>query len=259
MVPDEALAAAHTWLSHHDRIAPGLIEGLYLVGSLALDDWQPRSDIDIVAFTADPATDDDAELLEAAHWAAAAVLDRSVDGPRLAWGDVSVPPTPLHRPWSLDGTFHHDAECFEINPVTWHVLATDGVSIRGPGRTGLHVVDNLDDRRAFVRDNIATYWRSVADMIAAALADTERTGFSAATTEWCVLGIARMFVTFRTGDVVSKSAAGEFLAAEAPEHGPLVERALHIRQSPVEPEPVDRATVVDASELLERVIETITG
>jgi hypothetical protein len=259
MIPDEALAAIETWLAHHDRLAPGLVEGLYLVGSLALDDWQPRSDIDIVAFSADPATDEDAERLEVAHRAAASELERSVDGPRLAWGDVSVPPTPLHRPWSLDGVFHHDAECFEINPITWHTLATDGVSIRGPGRTGLHIVSDLDERRAFVRGNVATYWRSVADMIAAALADTDRTEFSAETTEWCVLGIARMFVTYRTGDVVSKSAAGEFLATEAPEYESLVERALEIRRSPLLPDPVDRAIAVATAELLERVIETITG
>ena len=259
MIPDEALAAVDTWLAHHDRVAPGLVEGLYLVGSIALDDWQPRSDIDIVAFSADPATDEDAERLQAAHRAAASELDRTVDGPRLAWGDVSVPPTPLHRPWSLDGAFHHDAECFEINPVTWYTLATHGVAIRGPGRTGLHVVTDVDDRRAFVRGNVSTYWRSVADMVAAALADTDRTEFSAATTEWCVLGIARMFVTYRTGDVVSKSAAGEFLAAEAPEYRSLVGRAIEIRRSPIEPDPVDRATLADTSELLERVIETITG
>ena len=259
MIPDEAMVAVDTWLAHHDRVAPGLIEGLYLVGSLALDDWQPRSDIDIVAFTADPATDDDAELLDVAHQAAASEVGRSIDGPRLAWGDVSVPPTPIHRPWSLDGTFHHDAECFEINPVTWYTLAIHGVSIRGPGRTGLNVVTDLDDRRAFVRSNVATYWRSVADMVTGALADTDRTAFSAETTEWCVLGIARMFVTYRTGDVVSKTAAGEYLVAEAPEYEPLVVSALEIRRSGRGLEPVDRATAAATAELLDRVVETIVG
>ncbi len=47
----EALAA---WTDAHDEVAPGLIEGLYLVGSVALDDWTPHSDIDIVAVVADP-------------------------------------------------------------------------------------------------------------------------------------------------------------------------------------------------------------
>ena len=51
--------ALETWLACHDRVAPGLIEGLYIVGSIALDDWRPGSDIDLVAFTADPATDED--------------------------------------------------------------------------------------------------------------------------------------------------------------------------------------------------------
>ena len=38
----------------------------------------------------------------------------------------------LHRPWSHEGSLHHDGECFELNPVTWYVLATYGVTVRGP-------------------------------------------------------------------------------------------------------------------------------
>lgn len=259
MLPDEARTELDRWLAVHDEMAPSLIEGLYAVGSLALDDWQPRSDIDIVAFTPDPATDDDAVLLREAHEAASAETARSIDGPRLAWGDVTVAPISLHRPWTLDGGFRHDGDCFEINPVTWYTLAVHGVAVRGPEPSTLGVVTDVDDRRMFVRDNVGTYWKQVAETITAAADDPERSQFDAEVTEWCVLGIARMFATYRTGRVFSKSAAGEYLVTEAPEYAPLVERVLAIRQAPEALEPVDRATAAATAALLDRVVFTITG
>src|SRR3954453_4846085 len=51
--PVESLVTAYLELV--DAELPGLIEGLYLTGSLALDDFRPgRSDIDFVAVTAVP-------------------------------------------------------------------------------------------------------------------------------------------------------------------------------------------------------------
>src|SRR3954452_22310672 len=112
-----------------------MIEGLYVVGSFALDDWHPgRSDIDIVAMTAEPATDDDFAALRTAH----AVLAEHqplphIDGSYLAWTDLSSPPAPgLLRPWTVDGELHHDAACFRSNPVEKLTLVPYGVTVRGP-------------------------------------------------------------------------------------------------------------------------------
>ena len=45
--------ALATYLDCVDSVAPGLVEGLYVVGSYALNDWiDGASDIDIVAVTA---------------------------------------------------------------------------------------------------------------------------------------------------------------------------------------------------------------
>ena len=263
-IPPDARHMAEQWLAVHDEVAPGLVEGLYLVGSLALDDWQPRSDIDVVVFTADPATESDAAALEAAHAIAVGRLadvrpGTNVDGPRLAWGDVSVPPMALHRPWTLDGAFHHDGECFELNPVTWHTLAARGVAVRGPEAPDLGVALDEHELRAFVRDNVDTYWRSVATSIAAAAADSQREEFDGGLLEWCVLGVARMLVTWETGDVVSKTEAGRRLLPRVPDAATLIERAVEDRRHPVEPGPDDRATVTATAELMSLVIDTITA
>ena len=256
--PSVVRGAVGIWLVRHDELAPGLIKGLYLVGSTALDDYQPRSDIDIVAFLSAPPNDAEAELLRAAHLAAVADLSGTrVDGPYLAWGDVSDPPAALRRPWTLDGEFHHNTECFEINPITWYVLATHGIAVRGPDPVDLGVALDAGERTAFVRDNADTYWRSVAEATAAAAADPSRSTFDAAIIEWCILGVARMLFTFRSGDVASKSGAGRWLSSQLPEYGPLVDQVLESRSSPDPPPPVDHDTATSTAQLMAHIIDLI--
>ncbi len=259
MLPAPAEHAVAAWLDAHDRLAPGLVEGLYVVGSIALDDWQPRSDVDIVAVTADPASESDAELLAAAHAAFVADHDGpTVDGPYLAWGDLTAPPMPVLRPWTLDAQFTHDGDCFEINPITWYTLATRGVAVRGPAAADLEVATAVDDRRSFVRENVDTYWRAARDDLARAAGVPDRAEFPAAVVEWCALGVARMLFTAETGDVTSKTDAGRWAAERLPAHAALLERAVAIRHDPA-PDPVDERMVVSTVVLMDEVTVAVAG
>ena len=230
-LPDPVAAAIESWVGHHDRLAPGVVEGLYVVGSVALDDWTPRSDIDVVAFISDPTDPDTVTALEAAHVAYRSEGGHpTVDGPFLSWADVASPPTSLQRPWSLDGEFRFDAECFELNPVVWYTLAEYGVAVRGPATTDLGVACDEADRRAWVRDNVDTYWRTVREEVAGVLAaDPDRQEFSADMVEWCVLGVARIWLTAETGGVVSKTEAGAWAARRLPDHADVFATAAAVR------------------------------
>ena len=216
----EVASALGTYLEIVDSSAPGLVEGLYVVGSYALDDWQPgRSDIDIVAVLAEPASNDDFATLHTAH----ALLNEHqprpfIDGPYLAWGDlIAAPATGLHRPWTLDGQLHHDGECFEINPVTWYTLATYGVTVRGPAAEKLHIWHEVEERVRFVIDNLSTYWSQLADAVVEACEDPA-SSFNMASFEWCALGALRLHYTAFTGDVTSKRGAGEYGIVVTPDY-----------------------------------------
>ena len=178
----DVATALGTYLDIVDSVAPGLVEGLYVVGSYALGDWtEGTSDIDIVAVTAEPATDDDYGSLHTVHALLAEQPQPFIDGPYLAWGDLLIEPaTGLHRPWVLDGRLRHDGECFEINPITWYTLATYGVTVRGPAVESLGIPIDIEARIRFVVDNLQGYWRGVADGVAAACARAEPPAFSAA-------------------------------------------------------------------------------
>jgi hypothetical protein len=231
-VPIDVATALGTYLDVVDSVMPGFVEGLYVVGSYALDDWQPgRSDIDIVAVTAEPATDEDFGSLRTAH---ALLTERQplphIDGPYLAWADlIAAPATGLHRPWTLDGELHHDGECFEINPVTWYSLATCGVTVRGPAPDTLDIWVNTEDRVRFVADNLTSYWAELAEQVENTC-DDPTAKFAMESFEWCALGALRLHYTAFTGDVTSKRGAGEYGLTVTPDYmHDTLRAALHAR------------------------------
>lgn len=226
-------SALATYLDILDSVAPGLVEGLYVVGSFALGDWVERvSDINIVAVTAEPATDDDFGLLRTAH---ALLFERQpqphIDGPYLAWGDLVIEPaTGLHRPWALANELHHDGDCFEINPVLWYSLAKYGVAVRGPDPRTLDIPTDTEARIRWVVDHLQTYWADVARQVEATFAETQPAAFDNAALVWCTLGSLRQHFTAFTGDVTSKRGAGEYgLRVAPPALHPVIRAAMDRR------------------------------
>jgi len=256
LLPAPVAEALRVWVDTHDEVAPGVIEGLYVVGSVALSDWTPRSDIDIVAVVADPSDPDLPGDLAGAH---ALVRERTsipIDGPYLAWGDLVVPPMAAQRPWVLDGEYHVDGESFEINPVTWFTLATYGIALRGDAPARLSIPLDLGDRRIWVRENLRTYWRGVCDRLRAEIeADDTIEIADGDVLEWVALGVARMLYTWDTGHVASKSAAGAWAAGRAPDFADMLLAAVNLR---AEPGPASRAHLLDAAAFTEVVVENVS-
>ncbi len=249
----EAIAV---WTDAHDSAAPGTVEGLYLVGSAALGDWTPHSDIDVIAVVADPSDPDLVGDLAAAQALVGTRTSVAIDGPYVAWGDLVVPPMAVQRPWVLDGRYHVDGECFEINPVTWYTLATYGIALRGdrPDRLGVHI--DLEDRRSWVVENLDTYWRGVGSSLAEGLGASAEDEWGGEILEWVALGVARMLFTFETGDVVSKAAAGRWAAERIPDHEALFHTAVETRSARTS---VTRKTLVECAEVTQEIVAAVTG
>jgi hypothetical protein len=248
--------ALDVWLTAHDEVAPGTIEGLYVVGSVALDDWTPRSDIDVVAVVADPSDPDLFDDLPAAHELVRERIAVAVDGPYVAWGDLVVPPMAAQRPWVLDGEYHVDGESFEINPVTWYTVATYGIALRGDQPDRIGVWHDVGERRSWVAENLDTYWRGVAEALTAGLDDSEEPEWGGEILEWVALGVARMLYTFETGDVCSKSRAGGWAAERIPQHDALFRRAVEVRATRG---PVTRDELARCATAAHEIVVAVTG
>ena len=242
------------WMRTIDEEVPGVLRAALVVGSLAFDDWTERSDIDVVAVVSEPGDSLTVAKLSAAHERFTATQPGVVvDGPFVGWADLDRPPSARRQAWVLDGQFHHDDGCFELYPVTWHVLATDAIALRGSRPTQIPV--DVGALRTWVAANLHTYWASVADQIRDAVgsAPPDR-AFSSASLEWAVLGAARMLFTYEEGGVTSKTGAGNWAGERLAAHGDTFRTAVRARGEPTE---IDGSTLLSAAGVIDAVISEV--
>lgn len=222
-IVDDFLAAA-------DAAAPGLIEGFYLVGSVALDDFRPyRSDIDFVAVsTAGPDPASFAALKEV-HVRLQQRWPRPFfDGIYVTWNDLALDPAGISPcPSAHEGRLDLDGRA---DPIAWHTLAQQGVRVRGPAVADLTIWRDPAALAAWANNNLDTYWRRVLDRGARRPLPY---GFilTAWGCEWCVLGVSRIHYTLATAAITSKEGAGIHALAAFPDRWRrVIEEALRIRR-----------------------------
>jgi hypothetical protein len=201
-----------------DAEAPGLIEGLYLTGSVALGDFRPRaSDIDFVAVTASPLDASATAAVGRAHRQLLKRFPRPLfEGIYATWDELASDP----------------ARCGH-DPVTWHTLARHGVASRGPDRAHLKVWTNAEALAAWTLGNLDSYWRPLLDR--AARFGDEWWSLAALTTYgavWIVLGVTRLHYTLETGEIGSKENGGRYSLRTFPEEWHrVIHESLRLRQS----------------------------
>ncbi|MGW4848342.1 aminoglycoside adenylyltransferase domain-containing protein [Nocardia brasiliensis] len=232
-VPPLVAQTIDSCLALVDAEAPGLIEGLYLEGSVALDDYRPgASDIDFVAVTAAPPDRAAVAAFERVH---ARLRQRQprpfFDGSYLTWADLAAgPAAAAGQPTSLEGKFRPRGT--DQTPVTWHTLAGHGVTLRGPDITELDIWTDAAALAAWQNANLDDYW---ARGLAAGARLASKHGLGLLTefgTVWTVTGIARLHYTIVSGDITSKDGAGRHARQYFPDRWHrLIDEALRLRRN----------------------------
>ncbi|HEX6921251.1 MAG TPA: NUDIX domain-containing protein [Actinomycetes bacterium] len=234
-LPPEPAAVVDLFLTEIDERAPGLVEGLYLHGSLGFGEYHPgRSDVDFVAVLSGRASAADLAALRAAHATVAAAYPETphLDGIHVLAEDLRRPPADCPDVPTVHEKRFSPAGRFELNPVTWHGLAEHGLTVRGTPISELGVWTDDGILRDFTRANLDTYWRGKLEEVTA-----DPAGASAPwASEWCVLGVARLHHLLALAAMTSKSGAGRYARATFdPRWRPLVEDALAVRETPDRP------------------------
>jgi hypothetical protein len=194
------------YLAAVDAEAAGVVEGLYLVGSVALDDFGPRSsDIDFVAVTADRP---DAAAVAALARVHARLRHRRrphFDGYYLTWDDLAADPAQAQRgPATHAGRF--DARGGGPgDPVTWHTLARHGVCCRGPAQ--VRVWTDRGRLQAWCDANLDSYWRRWLRRSSTLRSPGGLFALTPYAAVWLVAGVGRIHYTLVTGDICGKAAA----------------------------------------------------
>lgn len=242
-LPVEAGRSVEQFLMAVDELAPGLVTGFYLVGSLALGDFHPRgagrgrlstaSDIDFVAVAdrhLEPGSREMAGLAKAHARTVARFPRPHFDGAVLTWTDLAAGPYDCpDAPCARESRFR-PAGRFGINPVTFCELAWHGITVRGPHPADLDLWADQDSLRAFTIDNLRIYWRpwwqrnQQRNPLALAV------GLSAWFPVWAVLGVSRLHYLLATGTVTSKCGAGRYAQdVFGPRWQPIIAESLCLR------------------------------
>lgn len=229
-LPTLPRAIVDRYLQAADAALPDRVTALYLVGSLALDDYrQDSSDVDFVTVTRDPLTEEELAQVEAIH----SIIDAAWTTPRFSGiyatpQDLTRDPTAQPLPNHLEGVFQRSG-AFDANPAICLTLERHPLVIRGQEPT---VWSDPAVMRTWARGNLLGYWSDAARRLAGLdlshVSTAELNGYVG----WCVPGVLRLAYTIETDDVTSKSGACRFgLSWLAPRWHPIIEDALAVRSS----------------------------
>ncbi|RJO73320.1 DUF4111 domain-containing protein [Nocardia panacis] len=198
------------YLESVDAQAPGLVEGLYLGGSVAFDDFRPRaSDIDFLAVTARPLDGAELTALADVHERLQRRFRRPcLDGVYLTWSDLAAGPTAAaERPVCYGGRLEYERPS-SVTPMLWHTVARHGIARRGPEPGRIDIWTDSDALVRWCARNLDEFWARGLD---AALAHPlGRPGLCLLTDMgigWLVTGMARHHRIISTGEVISKQDA----------------------------------------------------
>jgi hypothetical protein len=204
--------AVESYLGLVDAEVGGLVEGLYLEGSVALGDFRPHaSDIDFVATTRVPPDAAALAGLERVHVRLRGLRPRPFfEGIHVTWDDLARDPAlATAGPSTHEGLFRAVGGG-DRNPVTWHTLARHGVACRGPAVADLDVWADLDVLAAWQDANLDEYWGRLLDCGAQLASTAGLFGLTRYAAAWTVTGVCRLHYTLAAGDVTSKDGAGRY-------------------------------------------------
>ncbi|MBH0774694.1 aminoglycoside adenylyltransferase domain-containing protein [Nocardia bovistercoris] len=233
-IPSIVTDTVEFYLALADAEAPGLIEGLYLEGSVALGDFRPEAgDIDFVAVTAAPPDAAALATLERIHTQLRQQQRRPFfDGTYLTWNDLTAgPAAAIGRPFSHEGQLQAKSGAGPQTPVTWHTLAHHGVALRGPAIGDLDIWTDPAALAAWQNTNLENYWASGLSRAARLISKPGLGLLTDYGTVWTVTGIARLHYTLATGDITSKDGAGRHALHTFPDRWHrIINEALRLRR-----------------------------
>src|SRR5215212_1686527 len=133
-IPESVQQVLNEYIALVHQALPGLLTGVYLHGSVALNAFNPGlSDVDFISITSRRCTATDVDALRTLHHTLIQRYPQAhLEGCYLLPEDVgrfeeAMPPHPYIHDGIFQASGYHD-----INAVTWWVLKHCGVAVYGP-------------------------------------------------------------------------------------------------------------------------------
>jgi hypothetical protein len=195
-----------------DAEAPGLVEGFYVTGSVALADFRTGlSDIDFVGVTSMPVAGAAIDAVRRAHARLPKGSRRpALDGIYVTWAELATDPRQLPPGVRVHGRKVAGCSSAGRHPVTWQEMADVAVACRGPSRDSTAVWTDAAALRGYSLTNLDTYWRAWTERRRSLARPAGIAALGSWAPAWAVLGVSRLRYVLETGQITSKTGAGEY-------------------------------------------------
>jgi hypothetical protein len=234
-IPEKVKTLLDEYFDLLESKLPDLLEAYYIYGSVSLGAFDYGfSDIDFIAVTRKKITESEINTLKEVHRSVKKKFPKTdLMGLYLTEKDLQQ----RHEngescPCFIDGVFK-GLEKFEKNSIDAYQLKKYGITLKGQ-EIGLYdyTVD-WDILINNMRKNLNTYWlnwmkgcekfpsiRFIGSFI------------SLGTIEWGVLGVSRLYYTFREKDMTSKVGAGEYAIKAVPQRWhKIIKESMRLRKN----------------------------
>lgn len=227
-IPEPVKPIIEHYISLLNKQLPDQVVGFYLVGSLALGEFNESfSDIDFVAILNKQTTSKEIEALRSIHRTITKKHSRwEMSGSYILPQDLGKPTDEIGpHPHYHEGILHPNGRS-DLNLVTWWELKNHGITVLGEAPNKLSFTVNWDLLVTRMRENLNSYWASWTKR-----PDRVLRMYSDWGVQWAVTGVLRQFYTFRENSITTKVGAGEYALGCLPVHWhKLIQEAINIRK-----------------------------
>lgn len=208
------------------------IDGIYVTGSIALDDFHPnKSDVDFLVLCKEfPATQVITQLDKLHSTIQKRHGNLLLNGTYLMEENLRISNVSTGRVLNL-----HEGKLtpglFDMGPVALYELTTIARTVAGVPPNKLLIDVHPQQVNNFMHENINSYWQNWIDKHASYTNRRALLILFPVLTEWAVLGVARQLYTVQTGKIGSKTTAGRFCLDVVPAHyQEIIRQAIQIRK-----------------------------
>lgn len=219
-IPTRIKEVLNVYFDLFESKLPHLLESYYLYGSTSLGEYyEGQSDIDFIAVMKREMNEAEIHILKEIHHEMQKGFPHSIlDGLYLLNDDLeTVSKTTNLCPYFNDGKLQGFKK-FDHNSIDAFQLKKYGITVKGEKIENVNFDVNWDVLIENMRMNLNTYWRGWTNDCKKFLT-LKYIGifFNLGMIEWGVLGVSRLFYTFREKDITTKVGAGEYALRTVPQ------------------------------------------
>lgn len=213
-IPKKVHEVLDTYFDLVESKLPALLEAYYLYGSVSLGAFKEGvSDIDFIAFTKREVNEAEGNILKEIH------RDMKRKYPNVSLDGMYVSSLNKNENSSMyfnDGNFQGFKK-FDRNSIDAYQLKKYGITIKGQ-RECVDYTVNWDVLIDNLKQNLNTYWLDwVNDCKRFPTIKYIGLFVNLDMIEWGVLGVSRLYYTFKEKDITSKEGAGEYALRSVPQ------------------------------------------